>query len=59
MPKSGTTLGDAGIASGVPITIDTVDRYAREIGFEGRYQLNLPQGDTGRGLDIESGLDEL
>lgn len=47
MPKSGTTLGDAGIASGVPITIDTVDRYAREIGFEGRYQLNLPQGDTG------------
>ncbi|MDN6276201.1 PepSY-associated TM helix domain-containing protein [Psychrobacter sp.] len=47
MPASGTTMGENGIASNIPIMIDTVDRYAREIGFVGRYQLNLPQGETG------------
>lgn len=47
MPLSGTTLGEKGIADNVPITLETVDRFAREIGFKGRYQLNLPQGDTG------------
>ncbi|QEY23475.1 PepSY-associated TM helix domain-containing protein [Neisseria animalis] len=47
MPQSGTTLGENGIAPGEPITLETVDRYAREIGFRGRYQLNLPQGETG------------
>ncbi|MGP9492777.1 PepSY-associated TM helix domain-containing protein [Psychrobacter sp. AOP7-B1-24] len=47
MPVSGTTMGKDGIAPNIPIMIDTVDRYAREIGFTGRYQLNLPQGETG------------
>ncbi|WP_201594246.1 PepSY-associated TM helix domain-containing protein [Psychrobacter vallis] len=47
MPVSGTTMGEQGIAPNIPIMIDTVDRYAREIGFIGRYQLNLPQGSTG------------
>ncbi len=47
MPVSGTTMGEKGIAPNIPIMIDTVDRYAREIGFVGRYQLNLPQGPTG------------
>ncbi|MBI0425147.1 PepSY-associated TM helix domain-containing protein [Psychrobacter sp. NG27] len=47
MPVSGTTMGKDGIAPNIPIMIDTVDRYAREIGFVGRYQLNLPQGSTG------------
>ncbi|PYE39866.1 PepSY-associated TM helix domain-containing protein [Psychrobacter fozii] len=47
MPVSGTTMGQDGIAPNIPIMIDTVDRYAREIGFVGRYQLNLPQGSTG------------
>jgi len=47
MPVSGTTMGKDGIAANIPIMIDTVDRYAREIGFVGRYQLNLPQGSTG------------
>ena len=27
--------------------LDRVDAFAREIGFAGRYQLNLPKGDTG------------
>lgn len=47
MPVSGTTRGEKGIAPNIPIMIDTVDRFAREIGFVGRYQLNLPQGHTG------------
>ena len=47
MPASGTVAGKDGIASNIPIMIDTVDRFAREIGFVGRYQLNLPQGSTG------------
>ncbi len=47
MPQSGTTLGENGIRSDVPMTLETVDRYAREIGFQGRYQLNLPKGDKG------------
>ena len=29
------------------MTLETVDRFAREIGFKGRYQLNLPKGETG------------
>lgn len=47
MPVSGTTMGENGIAPNIPIMIDTVDRFARELGFVGRYQLNLPQGNTG------------
>ena len=47
MPASGTVAGKDGIASNIPIMIDTVDRFAREIGVVGRYQLNLPQGSTG------------
>ncbi|HAR53069.1 MAG TPA: PepSY domain-containing protein, partial [Roseovarius nubinhibens] len=27
--------------------LDRIDRFARNIGFTGRYQLNLPQGETG------------
>ncbi|MCP1771598.1 putative iron-regulated membrane protein [Neisseria perflava] len=47
MPQSGTTLGSDGINPDEPMTLETVDRYAHEIGFKGRYQLNLPQGETG------------
>ena len=36
MPLSGSTKGENGIAPNIPIMIDTVDRFAREIGFEGR-----------------------
>ena len=47
MPISGTTKGKDGIAPNIPINIDTVDKYAREIGFTGRYHMNVPQDDTG------------
>ena len=47
MPQSGTTLGDNGINPSEPMTLETVDRFARESGFAGRYQLNFPKGKTG------------
>ncbi|ROV56154.1 PepSY-associated TM helix domain-containing protein [Neisseria chenwenguii] len=47
MPQSGTTRGKHGISPSEPMTLETVDRYAREIGFEGRYQVNFPKGEKG------------
>ena len=47
MPISGTTKGKDGIAPNIPINIDTVDKYAHEIGFTGRYHMNVPQDSTG------------
>ncbi|HHK5608372.1 TPA: PepSY-associated TM helix domain-containing protein [Neisseria cinerea] len=47
MPVSGTTVGENGINPSEPMTLETVDRFAREIGFKGRYQLNLPKGEEG------------
>ena len=45
MPASGSAAGAAGVAGAV--TIDSIDALAREIGFDARYQMNLPQNDTG------------
>ena len=45
MPASGSEAGQVAITGAV--TIDTVDALARDIGFDARYQLNLPRGDTG------------
>jgi len=47
MPRSGTSLGKEGLPTGMPITLDSVDNYARQLGFVGRYQINLPQDDKG------------
>ena len=45
MPASGGDVGADGVSGDV--TLNAVDQLAREIGFDGRYQMNLPQGDTG------------
>lgn len=45
MPASGSSAGHPAVA-GV-VDIDTLDALAREIGFDARYQLALPQGETG------------
>ncbi|MDP3527315.1 MAG: PepSY domain-containing protein, partial [Hoeflea sp.] len=47
MPASGSDAGSPGLAAGTAITIDSMDALAREIGFDGRYQMNLPSGATG------------
>ncbi len=46
MPASGSDAGVMGI-TGPAVTLDAVDALARDIGFDGRYQLNVPRGDTG------------
>lgn len=46
MPASGGDAGSAGVVHGA-VTLDTVDTLAREIGFDARYQLNVPQSATG------------
>ncbi len=45
LPASGSGAGITGITGAV--TIDSVDQLARAIGFDARYQLNLPLGKTG------------
>jgi uncharacterized iron-regulated membrane protein len=47
MPASGSQAGEAVMAEGQPVTIDSMDRLARKIGFDGRYQMNIPVGETG------------
>jgi len=47
LPQSGSTAGKDGISPQEPLTLETLDRYAREIGFQGRYQLYFPKGDSG------------
>tara|TARA_R110002020_G_scaffold36134_8_gene108632 strand:- start:385 stop:1794 length:1410 start_codon:yes stop_codon:yes gene_type:complete len=47
MPASGSDAGSPGLAAGTAVSLDTMDRLAREIGFDGRYQMNLPSGETG------------
>lgn len=44
---AGSDAGQAMISSGISIIIDSMDELAREIGFDGRYQMNVPQDKTG------------
>lgn len=46
MPESGSDTGTSSVAV-TPVTIDMIDAFAREIGFDARYQLNVPQTETG------------
>ncbi|MFN3282509.1 MAG: PepSY domain-containing protein, partial [Tabrizicola sp.] len=45
MPASGSLAGTAAVAA--PVTIDAVTAFADGLGFDRRYQLNLPEGETG------------
>ena len=45
MPASGSDAGVDGVTGAV--TLNSVDQLARAIGFDARYQLNLPRGETG------------
>ncbi|AUR01187.1 PepSY-associated TM helix domain-containing protein [Phaeobacter inhibens] len=46
MPASGSDVGRVGVTTAL-VDIDSIDALARRIGFEGRYQLSIPRGDTG------------
>ncbi|MCR9085826.1 MAG: PepSY domain-containing protein [Rhodobacteraceae bacterium] len=47
MPASGSEAGTPGLAPGTAVTVDSMDALAREIGFDARYQMNMPQGESG------------
>ncbi|MEP3279386.1 MAG: PepSY domain-containing protein [Stappiaceae bacterium] len=47
MPASGSEAGETVMDAGTGITINTMNTLAREIGFDGRYQMNMPSGETG------------
>ncbi|MBU2956610.1 PepSY domain-containing protein [Paracoccus sp. 1_MG-2023] len=46
LPVSGSNAGQ-GPRVPQPVGIDQVDRFAQQIGFTGRYQLNIPRNETG------------
>jgi uncharacterized iron-regulated membrane protein len=46
MPASGSDAALPAPMAAAP-DLDGIDAYARQIGFDGRYQLNLPAGETG------------
>lgn len=47
MPASGSDAGIAGTPEGEPVTIDAVVALARKLGFDQRFQLAFPNGETG------------
>ena len=47
MPASGSPSGVTGIAEGMAVNLDTVATLARQIGFDGQFRINAPQGDDG------------
>lgn len=47
MPASGSDAGAPGIAPGQGVDLDGVVAFARANGFDGRFQLMAPEGDSG------------
>ena len=47
MPASGSNAGVPGLSAGQPVDVDRIVAFARAIGFDGRFQLSYPEGDTG------------
>ncbi len=46
LPASGSQAGEVGVTQAA-VTIDTIDALAHDIGFDARYQLNVPQSEIG------------
>jgi uncharacterized iron-regulated membrane protein len=47
MPASGSDAGATGIPEGTPVTIDTVAAFAKSIGFDEQFRINLPADQEG------------
>jgi uncharacterized iron-regulated membrane protein len=47
MPASGSDAGVAGTAEGAPVDLASVTALARELGFDGRFQLAFPADESG------------
>jgi uncharacterized iron-regulated membrane protein len=47
MPVSGSQAGATGLPEGMPVTLDSVAAFARSIGFDEQFRINLPTGEKG------------
>lgn len=47
LPGSGSQAGIEGLPAGTPVTAETLVSLGRALGFDGRFQIAAPQGDTG------------
>lgn len=47
MPASGSQAGVIGIAPGTPVDIDSISALAKAAGFNARYRVAYPKGETG------------
>ena len=47
LPASGSGAGQPGIPPGQPVNLETVNAYARSIGFAGQYRVAVPQDERG------------
>jgi uncharacterized iron-regulated membrane protein len=47
MPASGSDAGTNGLPEGTPVTLDNIVAFARQIGFDQRFQLHFPVKETG------------
>lgn len=47
MPASGSDAGVAGVPEGAPVDLANVVALGRALGFDGRFQVTAPEGETG------------
>lgn len=47
LPASGSGAGQPGLPAGQPVNLETVNAFARSIGFAGQYRVAVPQDETG------------
>ena len=47
MPLSGSDAGVFGLGEGVPVNVDTIAALGRALGYEGRFRIAYPRGETG------------
>ncbi|MVO18176.1 PepSY-associated TM helix domain-containing protein [Parasedimentitalea huanghaiensis] len=47
MPESGSDAGIEGLPADVPATVDSIAMLGRALGYEGRFRINFPSGETG------------
>ncbi|PLY06465.1 MAG: PepSY domain-containing protein [Arcobacter sp.] len=47
LPASGSKEGTTGTLKGENVTIDSIERLAQRIGFDGRYRISFPKGEQG------------
>lgn len=47
MPESGSKAGITGLPAGTAVNVNSVQAFAGSIGYEGRFRIHFPKGETG------------